>query len=339
MEEIFDFNKDISVIRNYPGGSNATTILCTDGLKSFYRKYAFGNGAEKLWHQIMWIEENSSNVSLPKIIKKERTDKYCLYDMEYVSHSVGFIEYAHSTSVNQTWNIIKDVIKCLENSLYDTYNEKADPQVIHKYYVEKVSKNIQIITSSPLFHSLMTYDKLVINGKEYNNLPFYNQILSENRLQLLFSADMYSAIHGDLTVENIICTRDEQGAENFYLIDPNTGNIHNSPNLDYAKLLQSLHGEYEFIKKASDVKVDKNEIRFQYNQSAVFMELRKLYDEFLSENFDSVSIRSIYYHEIIHWLRLMPYKLTNDSERALVYFAKMMIVMDEITMMFDDRKE
>lgn len=335
MEDTIDYNKGISVIRHYPGGSNATTILCTDGLRTFYRKYANDRDAEKLWQQILWIEENGGSVALPRIIGKERTEEYCSYDMEYVSHSVGLVEYAHSVSVDQTWEIIKDVMNGLNESLYGTGFSKADTENVHRYYVEKVSKNIQIITSSLLFNSLMTYDKLIINGKEYNNLPYYDQLLSEDNLQRIFGQDMYSPIHGDLTVENIICTRDEQGVEGFYLIDPNTGNIHNSPNLDFAKLLQSLHGEYEFIKKASTVSVYDDEIQFQYTQSAVFQKLWQRFNEYLYEIFDRDTVRSIYYHEIVHWLRLMPYKLTNDPDRALAFFSKMLVVMDEIKQMFD----
>ena len=49
-------------------------------------------------------------------------------------------------------------------------------------------------------------------------------------------------------IENIICTRNADGEDDFYIIDPNTGNVHDSSNLDYGKLLQSIHGGYEFYK-------------------------------------------------------------------------------------------
>lgn len=46
------------------------------------------------------------------------------------------------------------------------------------------------------------------------------------------------------------------------LIDPNTGNIHESPLLDYAKLLQSIHGGYEFLMSVKNVSVEDNNINF-----------------------------------------------------------------------------
>lgn len=54
-------------------------------------------------------------------------------------------------------------------------------------------------------------------------------------------ADPVADIHGDLTVENIICRTDVENPDKaWYIIDPNTGNLHDSPYLDYGKLLQSL---------------------------------------------------------------------------------------------------
>ena len=53
---------------------------------------------------------------------------------------------------------------------------------------------------------------------------------------------MYSDIHGDFTIENIVCLKENTVREkDYYIIDPNTGNIHESPYLDYAKLFQLIH--------------------------------------------------------------------------------------------------
>lgn len=41
----------------------------------------------------------------------------------------------------------------------------------------------------------------------------------------IFKDDLYTDIHSDLTIESIICTRDSEGKDDFYIIDPNTGNF------------------------------------------------------------------------------------------------------------------
>ena len=44
--------------------------------------------------------------------------------------------------------------------------------------------------------------------------------MSKEYLYDLFKNDIYSDIHGDFTIENIICLN---GKDDFYIIDPNTG--------------------------------------------------------------------------------------------------------------------
>ena len=327
------FNQDISVIRNYPGGSNATTILCMDSTTTFYRKYALGNDANKLWQQIQWIEENRERIPLPAIIRKERTDTYCFYDMPYISHSVGLFEYAHSAKTDQTWSIVRSLLDKMCEGLYKE-SMAADQKSLHRYYVEKVQKNCDRIHRSKLLKEVLAHDMLVINDREYPNFSYYMSCLDEDCLKDIFANDRLSIVHGDLTFENIVCTRDDHGKDGFYIIDPNTGNLHDSPNLDYAKVLQSLHGEYELIKAAKEINVSGNRIDFKYTSSSVYAELYEKYKEYLKETFDNNTIRSIFFHEIVHWLRLVPYKLSHSDPEAWVFFATMILVMDDVVKMF-----
>ena len=63
----------------------------------------------------------------------------------------------------------------------------------------------------------MEYDELIINGTAYKNLSFYEDWLSEKNLISIFSGDEYALIHGDLTIENIVCNRNASGEFDFYL--------------------------------------------------------------------------------------------------------------------------
>ena len=118
-----------------------------------------------------------------------------------------------------------------------------------------------------MLRELMSYDTLRINGVEYKNLPALDWMFDHDRLCNLFAKDPVGTIHGDLTIENIICRTDN---DSWYLIDPNTGNLHESPFLDYGKLLQSLHGSYEFMMKTPRVAVQDNRIDFQLTRSAAY---------------------------------------------------------------------
>ena len=136
-----------------------------------------------------------------------------------------------------------------------------------------------------------------------------------------------AAIHGDLTLENIIC---RTGEDTWYLIDPNTGNLHESPFLDYGKLLQSLHGGYEFMMMTPRVSVHENRIEFTFTRSAAYDALFAEVRDYLNERFSPRQVESIFLHELIHWLRLMPYKINRDRKRAPMFFAGLLMVANDI---------
>ena len=162
-----------------------------------------------------------------------------------------------------------------------------------------------------MLRELMSYDTLRINGVKYKNLPALDWMFDHDRLRNLFAKDPVGTIHGDLTIENIICRTDN---DSWYLIDPNTGNLHESPFLDYGKLLQSLHGSYEFMMKTPRVAVQDNRIDFQLTRSAAYDALLAAVMEDLSARYPREQVESILMHEVIHWLRLMPYKLEQGPQ-------------------------
>lgn len=329
IENYLEINRKVYVLRDYTAGSNATTILCNSGANNFFRKYAFGEDGIKLSKQVEWIKKNQSLIPLPTILQYQATEDYCYYDMPYNSNAVGLFDYAHSAPKEQAWKIIKEILECFDNNLYSLNSLPADDESIRKYLLTKVSANVKAICESSAIKPLLKYEKILINGREYNNLLYYDKYLSETYLYDVFKNDMYSDIHGDLTIENIICIRNSENTD-FYVIDPNTENVHSSPNLDYAKLLQSIHGNYEFLMAAKSVEVCDNRIDFKFIKSDAYDYLLIQLDAFLESIFSTEQIKSIYFHEIVHWLRLMPYKLAKNSKNAVVFFAGLLMVMDDV---------
>jgi hypothetical protein len=50
----------------------------------------------------------------------------------------------------------------------------------------------------------------------------------------------------------------------------------------------------------------------------------------MEEQFGYERTKSIYFHEIIHWLRLMPYKIEKDGKCAVLFYAGMLMVMHDV---------
>ena len=324
IDNYLKINQKITIIRDFSAGSNATTMLCMKKDEIFYRKYSFED-IEKLYEQVEWIIENKKRkLPLPEIIRKEKTNNYCYYDMLYKPTSIPLFEYIHSTPFEETWEMIENILKKLEEVLYTNKLRKADTESINKYIDLKVRDNITKIYDSKILKKLLRYDEVIINGKSYKNLSYYLKYLSKEYLYDIFRDDIYSDIHGDLTIENIICNLNTM-EEKYYIIDPNSENINNSANLDYAKILQSIHGGYEFMMRTYDISVEENQINFLFIKSQAYSYLYKKLNEYMNSKFEKEKIRSIYFHEIVHWLRLMPYKLKKDGKRALIFYSGLLM--------------
>lgn len=336
IKKYLEINRNILILRDYSAGSNATTILCTAGGNTFFRKYAFDADADKLYEQVEWLKKYRNLIPLPEILNYEKSEGSCYYDMPYNNNTIGLFSYAHSSPYEYSWSFMKKALECLENTLYKNSERAADKDTIDKYIASKVDKNTDKILKAKRLKPLMKYEDIIINGVSYKNLPYYMKYLTREHLEKVFEKDKYSDIHGDLTIENIICVRNTGKDDDFYIIDPNTGNVHDSPNLDYGKLLQSIHGNYEFLMATTNVESSENRIDFTFIKSEAYAQLFAKLDAYMSENFDEQRVKSIYYHEIIHWLRLMPYKIEKNGKRALLFYAGLLMVLNDVITRFEE---
>ena len=335
FDSYLEINRDVNVIQDYSAGSNATTILAMKNGRTFYRKYAFGKDAIKLQEQEEWLEKYKKDLPVCEIIKKENIDDVYFYDMEYISNAVSFFKFIHTVNVERSWLILKQVLDCLDLNLYSQNVRNIDADLMLKYIDQKVVENIKICLDwcKKMYPDIASKMTIIVNGVEYYNLDYYSKYLSREYLSKVFLNDNYSAMHGDLTIENIICIQGNE--DNWYLIDPNGGNMHESPFLDLAKLLQSLHGKYEFLMMVKDVNISGNSVEYMFTGSEAYQNLYKEYKNYLFEKYSMAEVRSIYYHEAIHWLRLMPYKIRKNPHTAIVFYSGMLMILKDIEDMFE----
>ena len=331
MKELeYQNDNDIQIISDYSAGSNATTLLAIKDDRTIFRKYVVGADAGKLHDQVEWIQGFSSVLPLPEILFEKKEEGMTLYDMPAITGAAGFFEFIHTNPVEKSFKIIRHVFDDLDNNLYSREEGTADPDIIEKYIEKKILKNIKLIEENHRFADLIRYEEVVVNGKTVKGFPSLKKAMSKEKLKEIFSSDRVSPIHGDVTVENIIVTPGADKGRGYYLIDPNTGNILDSRFIDYAKLLQSLHGGYEFLMRTERCSISGNEIKFMAGASRSYRDLYKEYSSMLKERFSESELKSIYYHEIANWLRLMPYKLEHDEAKAPVFLAGMLLVADGI---------
>lgn len=338
MRAYLEINKDVLIIEDISAGSNASTLIIMkkDGTL-FFRKYAFNDDGIKLKKQIEWIEKHFDDIPLPIIVEKEEGYNYVTYDMKNLGNSIGMFKYIHTMPLKESWSILKKALEDIQR-LHKRNLRESNEKDIEQYINSKVVDNLKIIlTESKYIKNLEKYKSIFVNGVELPTLRNYDKILNIEYLKSIFNDDKYSDIHGDLTIENIIGILDNnienlvgKKYDEYYFIDPNTGNIHDSPFLDYAKLLQSLHGNYEFLMNVSEIKIEKNYINFMVTESDAYVQLYRKYYSYLKENFSNRDIISIFYHEIIHWLRLLPYKIKKNDKLAVVFYTKLLKIIADV---------
>ena len=330
VKRFLQMNRGITILEDYSAGSNATTMLCMDTQSTFYRKYAFGKDGAKLAEQLDWLRARQDRLPLCDILRSEEADGCCWYDMVYDPQAVGLFRYLHSNPVEKSTAILREVLDTLEEKLYRPTARPADMEKIEQYIDKKVDANLQKLRDARSLRELMAADTIWVNGVEYKNLHQLAWLFDRERLKTLFAADPVGTIHGDLTIENIICRLNPGANGGWYLIDPNTGNLHESPFLDYGKLLQSLHGSYEFMMKTPRVTVQGSRIDFALTRSAAYDALYRALMADLQSRYPAAQVESILMHEVIHWLRLMPYKLAKDRKRAPMFYAGLVMVANDV---------
>jgi hypothetical protein len=327
ISNYLELNNDVSVICDCSSGSNAVTLLCTDNKSTFFRKYAFGPDADKLYDQKLWLDRYRNILPVAEVVNEKRAAAYYLYDMPYNPNGIGLFEYVHQS--DKGFNVIKQVLKTLDRTLHANLKGAIEKKRVFDYIDSKVIGNVKKLYASDHLKPLLAHNTILINGREYKNLGHFSERLSVEYLAPIFENDKTAKIHGDLTIENIVVL-DEN---NWYIIDPNTINPFDSPNLDFGKLLQSLHGGYEFLMRTDKVEKNGNQILFEDIYTVVYEKLLSEYKIWLSEQFDNTVVKSIFWHEVVHWLRLMPYKIEKNGERVLLFYAGLIKVLNDVELM------
>ena len=83
------------------------------------------------------------------------------------------------------------------------------------------------------------------------------------------------------------------------------------------------------------VSYDDEKIEFLFTKSSRYYELYNEYTKYLLDKFKEEGLKSIFYHEIIHWLRLMPYKIEKNGERCVIFYAGLIMVLADVEERFE----
>lgn len=317
--------------KTFKCSSNTLTLLVTYPDRSLVRKTASGPAVKKLQTQYHWLTARQQFPYIPKVLDANYSSGVFSFDMEYDPNYVHFFDFIHGNKLTKSKNLLVEMLSFLTAEIYVDPEPAYSRENLLTYLDEKLFERVHISTLLvPQLKQLQRYDRLQINGRSYENFGGIAARISQDTaiMDLLARYD-HCAIHGDLTIENILVQ-----PASFLLLDPNDENYISSPVVDYAKIYQSLHSGYEFLCRLDNVSVNENTITFTDAVSKEYSDLYRFLESQLVHYLSPESFGTIKFHEAIHFARLLPYRAAADKTTVSVFYAVMVKLLNEFYLEF-----
>jgi hypothetical protein len=308
---------DGTVQRLFPGGSDAITALVEVDDRLLIRKFALGEAGKKLQGQADWLREHQSDLPLVRVVGERSGSGFYCYDMPYFPSASDFYDVIHTATQAESQQILGQVIEHMVQFHDRTATGSATRETVARYLAQKATRNAQQVIEHTKDWLVEGSSRYILNGREYD-MADWQYLLDPAWLDKQVHDLRTCSVHGDLTIENIIVNNTEDG---MYIIDPNPENIFNSPLIDWAKLMQSLHLGYEALNKGPSCKWVNGSFSLILTRSHAYNELFHFSRRNLEDRFGQEILREITFHELINYLRLTPYKLRNAPQKGLTFFA------------------
>lgn len=318
---------DVRLHRLFQGGSGAVTALVEVDGQLRVRKFATGEVGAKMTVQRDWLQDNCTKLPLVKILSSQKSGADFLYDMEYIAGSLDMYEGIHASSLVASKSLLGNVIAKMR--VFHCSNEiaSAGDADIEAYIRAKVLGNFSIIKEE--FQDIISDGIIVLNGEPFDTLAL-SLFEDMNWFVSKLSDRRQSVIHGDLTIENIMLLPNSSGGrkpESWFLIDPNPVNGFQSPLIDYAKIMQSLHLGYEALHKRPKASYSEGQLTVGVHRSFQYDALFNEATDQLTADLGEEGMKQVFIHEWINYLRLIPYQLRHSREAGLAFFGCLCLLL------------
>lgn len=307
---------DCVVHRFYQGGSDALAALVETEGRFVIRKFAMGGAAAKLEVQADWLRRHSApSLPLVEVIGGRKSNGAYSYDMPLIDGASDFQDCIHSAPADRNRALLLRILDRVDALHGETALGTAPDALVERYVEQKIVRNAEAIAA---------FAQRMVGSSDYsiNEAPFdfseWRCFSDRAWLAAQLRRREASTIHGDLTVENVIVAPDRPYG--LYLIDPNPENIFESPLIDWAKMMQSLHLGYEALNRSVACVQTGNALRLPIARSQAYAELHAVLENEIEARFREDAVREVYFHELVNYLRLTTYKIRQSPQRGLAFF-------------------
>ncbi len=307
-EHYYNMTHSSRIVKDLSAASEAKTFLMKQGDKLLIRKIALDNACKKLEEQFYWLVENKT-LPLPKIYTNYKYDNIFAYDMEYFAGGENFFTMIHILPVEKSFDIIKNIIDTMKSSY-----KKLDLNIreyTDLFFTQKVIDNKKIIITDNVLNSICKYKTLIVNNCEVPNAINDSAIEFMSKYNQSIEYPIFG-IHGDLTIENILVNKNAEAM----IIDPSPYKINIF--CEYAKLFQSLHGKYEYVKNIDNFFIEDKKIEYPQYATVQYEDLFTSLKNYIIKHYGESGLKCTYFYEAICHIRTASYMIKLKRARKAI---------------------
>jgi hypothetical protein len=323
------------VLRRFPGGSFAETLLVEEAGKVFVRKRAAkdGNLSEtyhRLRDQYRTLERFAQLAPdlVPGLYAEENNSHEYFYDMEFLD---GHEQLAECGSTVRG-AALDQLLDRFDAHLYSQKNrsEGASQDWFLRHLESKIVPKLTALSGHPRLRPLLTGEGARIDGVWCPSLERLLAQLQGAKVLAKFTPRFLSLVHGDLTFQNIMVRGD--GA--VRVIDMEAQDGLEAPELDLGKLFQSIDNQYEsWSRLGAPVRAGASpgEIILNFKPPTPDAALREMvlqrWAAILGCSRDAAEIKAGFYLGL-HLIRMVPFRLRAGMDQAVYALATGILQID-----------
>ena len=309
------------------GGSEALTVLIErNGIQNVRKVVALRNSVG-LSRQAEWLRNFEERSEVVSVLGAGHGAGLYYLDLAYDPTTLGFFSYLHSHSISNSLTVLDKAIDFLHCHVYRSQPIAHHPERLTSYLDNRLFKRVTAAAKqNEEIHRILGCDRVIINGAAFSGFwTSLNSILANDDLRKTLEYFSHSnRIHGDFTVDNLLV---QPQSVSPVIIDPSDDNEVTGAVIDFARLLQSLIGGYEFLNAAVEApivscKEGEAEIWYHEMRSAQYVQIANGLMTEVKKRLSEPEIQSLTFHVGVLYSRMLTHQIRQRPVFSSMYLAK-----------------
>jgi dTDP-glucose pyrophosphorylase len=275
---------------------------------------------EKLRDELNWYKlmPEELKVLSPRLLSTNTNETTVTIVQEFYGYPTLAELFLYGRISKSIWSEIYRHLFVL-NSEFRKYTTDNVGISYGEFYINKTLDRIDQLSRQPEFIDLLKYDFILINGREYKNLPILWDAFKEKLTGINQFNNESHIIHGDFCFSNILF---DVNSFIIKLIDPRGSfgvkGIYGDSRYEIAKLRHSAIGKYDFIvSNLYKISINENVINYEIATNENSLIAEEIFDSFvINHNYNLEEIKLI---ETSLFISMLPMHSDNYNRQLMLY--------------------